>query len=375
MLNGLRNKPSVNWKWGNSMRETWRLLDTGSLPAADNMALDKIILSARSSGLIPNTVRYLQFSPHCVLVGYHQAVELEVEEEYCREHHIEINRRITGGGNLYWDEGQLGWEIFALKDTPGIPKHLEEMYRLMCESVVAGLKRLGVTARFRPANDIEVDGRKISGTGGTEIGNAFLYQGTLLTDFDVDTMLGCLKLPIKKLEDKQVNSFKQRVVCLKEVLGCLPPMEDIKASLAQGISEVLGISLEPGMLSESEQTAYNQALPAFQSDEWIRGTRILPQENDLCAAEHKTPGGLIRVSLRLDPNRQRIKSAFISGDFFAYPERSILDLEARLKNTSSRPTDVLNNVRKFFSDYKVRIPGVSEDDFYHALYLAIEKGR
>lgn len=375
MLNGLRNKPSASWKWGKSMRETWRLLDTGSLPAADNMALDKIILDARSSGSIPNTIRYLQFSPHCVLVGYHQAVELEAEEEYCREHNIEINRRITGGGNLYWDEGQLGWEIFALKDTPGIPPNLEEMYRLMCESVVAGLKRLGVTARFRPTNDIEVDGRKISGTGGTEIGNAFLYQGTLLTDFDVDTMLGCLKLPIKKLEDKQVNSFKQRVVCLKEVLGCLPPMEDIKASLAQGISEVLGISLEPGILSESEQTAYNYALPFFQSDDWIKGTRILPQENDLCVAEHKTPGGLIRVSLRLDPTRQRIKSAFISGDFFAYPERSIMDLEARLKNSSSRPADVLNNVRKFFDDCEVRIPGINENDFYYALHLAIEKGR
>ncbi|HNX92509.1 MAG TPA: lipoate--protein ligase family protein [Syntrophomonas sp.] len=356
------------------MKTNWRLLDTGSLSAAENMALDKVILNARSAGLVPNTVRYLQFSPHCVLVGYHQSVELEVEEEYCRQHGIEINRRITGGGNLYWDESQLGWELYAPKNTPGIPKRLEDMYRLMCESVVAGLERLGVKAKFRPTNDIEVDGRKISGTGGTEIGDAFLYQGTLLTDFDVDTMINCLKLPIKKLEDKQVNSFKQRVICLQEVLGYLPPMQQIKAALAEGISEVLGINLEPGGLTEYEKNAYAKELPVFKSEEWIRGNRTLPQENNLSTAEYKTNGGLIRVSLRLDRNREVIKSAFITGDFFAYPERSILDLEAALKNSSSRPQNLFNNVSNFFNDYDLKIPGVTYEDLYHALYLAVNKG-
>ncbi|MDD3365099.1 MAG: lipoate--protein ligase [Syntrophomonas sp.] len=356
------------------MQENWRLLDTGCLPAAHNMALDQVILNARSANLVPNTVRYLQFAPHCVLVGYHQSVELEVEEEYCREHGIEINRRITGGGNLYWDESQLGWELYAPKNTPGIPRRLDDMYRLMCESVVAGLEKLGVKAKFRPTNDIEVEGRKISGTGGTEIGDAFLYQGTLLTDFDVDTMINALKLPIKKLEDKQVDSFKQRVTCLKEVLGYLPPMEQIKAALAEGISEVLGITLEPSGLTEVEKKAFKQELPKFQSEDWIRGLRIMPQENDLKVAEHKTPGGLIRVSLRLDRNRQCIKSAFITGDFFAYPERSIMDLEAVLKNSSCMPADVLNTVRQFFITHEVNIPGVDVEDFYHALYLAMDKG-
>ncbi|MEA4926605.1 MAG: lipoate protein ligase C-terminal domain-containing protein [Syntrophomonadaceae bacterium] len=356
------------------MSENWRLLDTGSISAAHNMALDKIILNARSLNLIPNTVRYLQFSPHCVLVGYHQAVELEVEEKYCAEHGIEINRRITGGGNLYWDESQLGWELYAPKNTPGIPRRLEDMYRLMCESVVAGLERLGVQAKFRPTNDIEVGGRKISGTGGTEIGDTFMYQGTLLTDFDVDTMVNALKLPIKKLEDKQVDSFKQRVICLKEALGYLPPMEEIKAALAAGISEVLGINLEPGGLTAYEQEQLEQELPRFQSEAWIKGTRILPQANDLRVAEYKTKGGLIRVSLRMDSNRQCIKSAFITGDFFAYPERSIMDLEAVLKNSSCRSIDILNKIRQFFKEHNVSIPGVEADDFYHAIYLAVEKG-
>lgn len=356
------------------MDAKWRLLDTGSLPAAHNMALDKVILNARSLDIVPNTVRFLQFSPHCALIGYHQAVEMEVEEEYCSQNGIEINRRITGGGNLYWDEGQLGWEIFALKNTPGIPSRLEDMYRLMCESVVAGLKRMNVSARFRPANDIEVNGRKISGTGGTEIGPAFLYQGSLLTDFDVDTMINCLKLPLKKLEDKQVDDFKKRVVSLKEVLGYLPPLEVIKDALSQGIGEVLGIELQPGHLSDYEMKSLSQELPVFQSEAWIRGLRTIPQQNALGMAEHKAEGGLIRAAVRLDPQRQHIKSAFISGDFFAYPERSILDLEAYLKNSSSDPKTIMSNVQRFFKQQQVRIPGVKAEDFGQALCMAAAKG-
>jgi lipoate-protein ligase A len=356
------------------MRQVWRLLDTGERTAADNMALERVILTARSRDLIPNTLHFLQFSPHCALVGYHQAVELEVKEEYCRAHGIEINRRISGGGCIYMDEGQLGWEIFALKDTPGIPGRQEDLYRLICGSVVSGLARLGVDARYRPLNDIEVGGRKISGTGGTEMGNSLLYHGTLLTDFDVDTMIACLKLPIKKLEDKQIRSFKERVTCLREVLGHAPSMPDIKKAMAEGFAEVLRVELEPSGLTEYEGTLMVEELPKFQSDEWIRGPRA-SQESNLSVADYKTPGGLIRVSLRIDPLRQRIKSAFITGDFFAYPERSILDLEAALKNSSSRPTDVLATVRHFFTSNDVKIPGVAADDFYHALCLAISAHR
>lgn len=355
------------------MSDAWRLLDTGHLPAAANMALDRVILTARSKDLVPNTVRFLQFSPHCVLVGYHQAVELEVEEEYCRQHGIDINRRITGGGNLYWDESQLGWEIYARKDTPGIPIRLPDLYRMMCECAVAGLARLGVKAHYRPANDIEVAGRKICGSGGTEYGNAFLYQGSLLTDFDVDTMVKCLKLPVEKLKDKQVKSFKERVTCLREVLGYLPPIETIKQAMAQGFAEVLGVKLEPGGLTREEEQMLARELPRFQSDEWIRGTRTPVQDNYLSTAEYKAPGGLIRVSLRLDRTRGIIKSVFITGDFFAYPERSILDLEAVLKNSSSQASHVLKTVREFFAANEVRIPGVEADDIYHALYLAINK--
>ncbi|MDP7421878.1 MAG: lipoate--protein ligase family protein, partial [bacterium] len=181
--------------------ETWTLLDTGVRSAAENSALDDVLLKCRNRDIIPNTLRFLKFSPNAVLVGFHQSTEQEVRIDYCSNNEIDINRRITGGGAIYLDEPQLGWELIASIGHPGIPKKVDDLYEKLCLGTVKGLQKLGVKAEFRPKNDIEVDGRKISGTGGAFEGSAFLFQGTLLTDFDVDTMLRSLRIPIEKLKD------------------------------------------------------------------------------------------------------------------------------------------------------------------------------
>jgi len=110
------------------LTETWRLLDTPPCSAARNMALDEVILTAHSRGQVHNTLRFLQFEPHCTLVGYHQAPEQEIRLEYCRQHGIDINRRLTGGGGLYWDTSALGWEIYAPQGHPAVATGHEAMY-------------------------------------------------------------------------------------------------------------------------------------------------------------------------------------------------------------------------------------------------------
>src|SRR5512139_2640147 len=221
--------------------ETWRLLDTGARSASENMALDEILLELKAGEKIPPTLRFLQFSHPAVLVGHHQSVEEEVRLDYCREKRIEINRRLTGGGALYWGRQELGWEIYVSKKDPRIPLKIEDLYRRMGEAAAEGLGRLGVRARFRPRNDIEVRGRKISGTGGTELSGAILFQGTLLVDFDVDEMLRALRIPTEKLQEKEIESVRERVTCLKwEMGGRNPSPEKIKTSLAWGFSEAFG---------------------------------------------------------------------------------------------------------------------------------------
>ncbi len=355
------------------MTETWRLLDTEPQSAAENMALDEVVLTARSRGEVPNTLRFLQFSPACTLVGYHQSVEQEIRVSYCHEHGIEINRRLTGGGGLYWGERELGWEIYAFQDDDRFPPGVERLYEMLCQGAIRGLEKLGVRVAFRPANDIEVDGRKISGTGGTSLNGAFLFQGTLLVDFDVDVMLRALRIPTEKLKDKEIESVRERVTCLAWELDAVPPLAQIKAVLAEGFAEVLGVRFEPGPLVPFERELLAQKLPHFQSEEWIYGVRRpLTQRNELRAL-YKSPGGLIRAALVVNAQAKRIREVFITGDFFAYPRRAILDLEARLKGVRADVETVRGVVEDFFATEQVEIPGVTAADVVRTLREALEK--
>ncbi len=355
------------------MTEIWRLLDTAPCSAARNMALDEAILAAHSQGQAPNTFRFLQFEPHCTLVGYHQAVEQEVRVEYCRQHGIDINRRLTGGGGLYWDGGALGWEIYAPQGHPAVAHDVEAMYEQLCTAAAGGLARLGVPAAFRPKNDIEVDGRKISGTGGTSLGGSFLFQGSLLVDFDADTMLRALRIPTEKLQDKEIGSVKERVTCLRWVLGRVPPLAEVKAALVASFARALGVRFEPGEVTAAEELLLAERLPFFQSDEWIYGSRRPLNHSHELRALYKSPGGLIRVALVVDENGRRLSSVLITGDFFAYPRRAILDLEAALKYAPADGAAIEPIVRGFFAANVVQIPGVTPDDLLYTLCQALDK--
>ena len=351
------------------MASVWRLLDTGARPAAENMCLDRVLLLSRARGEAPDTFRFLQFSPPAALVGFHQSVEQELREDYCQRNGIDINRRITGGGAILFDESQLGWEVISRLEKG--PRDVLGLYERMCKGAINGLKRLGIEARFRPVNDIEVKGRKISGTGGTEAEGAFLYQGTLLVDFDIETMLKALRIPTEKLKDKEVGSARERVTCLKWELGRSPALTKIKKAILEGFKDVLDCEFEAGPLTLSEQEAFDEDLAYYQSDEWVHKVRRPLQDERQLYAIHKAPGGIIRVSLLLDDERDVIKYILITGDFFAYPNRAILDLEAALKDCKVRRMPKV--VKDFFEEQGSELPGVEPDDFIMTIEAALRK--
>jgi lipoate-protein ligase A len=347
----------------------WRLLDTGVRDAAENMCLDKAVLEARARGMVPDTLRFLQFSPPAVLVGYHQAVELEVRTSYTEAEGIDVNRRLTGGGAIFFDRTQLGWEVIAGKE--GMPGSALALNELMCRGLVEGLDILGVDATFRPVNDVEVEGRKISGTGGTESGGALLFQGTLLVDFDVETMVRALRIPTEKLRDKEIDSIRDRVTCLEWILGGSPSLPRIKAAIADGFRRVLGVEFEEGGISRWEEEFMASNMASFREEGWVHRVRR-PMDNDrMLYSVHKAPGGLIRTSLLLDDRRGIIKYVLITGDFFAFPDTTVLDLEAAIKNCPvSRMED---RVRAFFDERSPDMPGLTAEDFVKAVGAAVRK--
>ena len=355
-------------------KSVWRFLDTGYRTAAENMALDDVLLECKSQGINPDTLRLLRFRPPAVLVGYHQDVEQEVRLEFVRERGIDVNRRITGGGAIYLDESCIGWEIIASKDSLPAYRSMEDLFAMMCRGIVQALRLLGIDASFRPKNDVEVSGRKISGTGGTERGDAILYHGTLLVDLDVETMIKALKIPVAKLTDKAVKSIKERVTCVRWELGYVPEYEEIKEAIRRGFEEEFGIEFVEDSLTAEEEEVFRRKLPYFQSDDWVYLNRRT-KEHALLTAITKKPGGLMRVALALDPDYNVIKSIIITGDFFVSPRRAVLDLEARLKFIPADEDSIRRVVREFFEEKSVDMPGITPDDVASLIIETVRKAR
>jgi len=337
------------------------------------MALDDVLLRARGRGSSPNTVRFLQFCPPAALVGFHQQVEQEIRLEYCREAGIDVNRRITGGGAILFDEAQLGWELIALDrdftERPGS----QCFHRMVCQAAIEGLKELGIQAAFRPRNDIEVNGRKISGTGGIAEGDAFLFQGTLLLDFDVEAMLKALRVPVEKLKQSSLGSAADRVTWVAKELGSLPPVADIKAAIARGFERVFGVELRPGGLLAEEQREFQASLPQFKSPEWVFRRRTHASQVALFHGFHRFPSGSIRAHVQVDTKRRRVRYVLISGDFFISPKRAILDLEAHLKDTRATESTVRAAVEQWWNEAQPDAQGFGPGDVSAPILAALRQ--
>ncbi len=355
------------------MTVTWRLLDLPPFSAAEHMALDEVLLEIRGNGRSQDTFRFLQFDPATVLVGFHQSIQEEIRLSYCREQGIDVNRRITGGGAIYFDKSQLGWELICQKSVFGVTVPNSAVFQRLCVPTIMALQNMGIDAAFRPRNDIEVAGRKISGTGGTDSDAAFLFQGSLLVDFDVETMLRCLRVPVEKLKDKEIDSIKKRVTCVAWELGRVPQAAEIKAHIIEAVEKHMDVYLVPGGLTAEEEDMLAQRLSVFQSHEWIDSVRPVQNTAEVVQGARKSPFGLVRVSLHVNMAQNLIKDIFITGDFLSFPARALFDLEAALRGRPLDADTLCAYVTAFFDEGKIRIPDMSAEDVNIPLRMALEK--
>jgi lipoate-protein ligase A len=355
------------------MPNTLRVIDSGVVEGRLNIALGQALIETHGAGRGPDTLRFLRFPP-TALVGRHQALQQEIDTAYCRENGVALVRRITGGGAIYLDPGQLGWELVIGRSAIG-GATLRDLARAICEAAAAGLRRLGVGAAYRPRNDIEVDGRKIGGTGGFFDGDTLFYQGTVLVDMNPETMVSALRVPQAKLAKRELDSAAQRVVTLKQLLGdgC-PGLDEIQQALVTGFCEAFGLAAVRGDFTAGETALARELFEdEIGRDDFVTEIDEPRQAQGVLEGEHTGPGGTIRTYLRLEgPAQNRIGSVLFTGDFFVTPPRVIYDLEGALKGV------YLDRVEStfdcFFRDTPIEALSVGKDDFIAAVRAAVPGG-
>src|SRR5207245_2820189 len=173
-----------------------------------NLALEEAIPRLVGEGKAPSTVRFWHNS-NTIVIGCFQSAKLEVNMEACKETGTEIVRRFTGGGAVYHDSGNLNYAISVRKGHRLVPDgNLQSVFQRLSEGAVEGLRELGVKAEFQPVNDIQVDGKKVSGAAGSIRWNAVFHHGCILVNSDLSILGKVLNVPRGKLEDKRVASVQ-----------------------------------------------------------------------------------------------------------------------------------------------------------------------
>lgn len=348
----------------------FRVIETGPHGGRESTALDQALIDARQQNKIPDTTRFIRFRPSA-LIGVHQYLSHEIKLDYCRAHGIEVGRRITGGGSLYLDEGQIGWELVFDRATFG-PLDLAEVTRRVCEAFALGLNKLGVPARYRPRNDVEVDGRKISGTGGFFDGDLTFYQGTLLIDFDPGKIAACLNVPAEKLAKRDLESAAKRVITMREVLGDkLPDLNTIYEGLLAGFTEGLGIAPQWGAITPfEEELAARLYREEIGTDAYVQMLDAPADDDMTVSASFTGRGGSVRADVRLEgPRRELIREVLITGDFFVTPPRVIFDLEAALRGLEVG--NVGNAVDDYFARTNADFLSLGSGDIRHVIDMAL----
>ncbi|MBP5641858.1 MAG: lipoate--protein ligase family protein [Paludibacteraceae bacterium] len=147
-----------------------------------------------------------------VIYGHHQVREQEVNDEYCSRHNVRVVQRKSGGGCVYADKGNL-MISFVSPST-----HSIEVFERFLKLLATGLRRLGYEAVTTAHNDVLVDGHKVAGTACYTSEKGTLVHACMLYDSDLEALTEALKPPMEKLTRHAVQSVRQRVINLKDLI-------------------------------------------------------------------------------------------------------------------------------------------------------------
>ncbi len=206
---------------------------------------------------------YLWQNQHTVVIGKHQNPWREVLSSELEKDGGRLARRLSGGGAVYHDLGNLNF-TFAMNK-----KH-EDLHRQL-GVILEGVKSLGIDAEFSGRNDILSQGRKFSGNAFYHGRTNYYHHGTILVDVDMSKLGRYLNVSVKKLQAKGVESVKSRVINLKEINPEIT-IDGVKESVARAFEKTYGVPEAVNIVSEKE--APQDALDRYHhyaSWEWRYG--------------------------------------------------------------------------------------------------------
>ena len=269
----------------------WYFIHSGPCSPSFNMAMDEALLNWHSEKLIPPVIRFYEWEPATLSIGYFQQVHKDIDVDEVRRQGLGFVRRPTGGRAVL-HEHELTYSIIVEEDYPNMPQSVTEAYRVLSEGLLLGFRNLGLDAYFSVPDTAEkkedlkkpksavcfdapswyelvVEGRKVAGSAQTRQKGVILQHGAILLDMDEEKLLSLFKFADEEAREKMRQKLPEKAVAMNRLVDKPFTIEQCVGAFKSGFQDSLGIELIPYELTEA-QLAYIEQLEKekYANDEW-----------------------------------------------------------------------------------------------------------
>jgi len=261
-----------------------------------------------------NTYFLFYINEPSIIIGKNQNTAEEINAAYVNDNNIHVVRRLSGGGAVYHDLGNLNFSFITKDDGDSFHN-----FRKFTEPVIEALKELGVNAELSGRNDILAEGRKISGNAQFSTKGRMFSHGTLLFNSNIDEVVNALNVKLDKIQSKGIKSIRSRVANIKEFLKEDLTIEQFKDLLLQSIFKEHGSIERYEWSDEDIKNIKELADRRYRSWDWNYG------KSPKCNIQQSKRFAAGQVDIRLEVNKGVIETVKIYGDFFGVGDVSELE--------------------------------------------------
>ncbi|WP_100374581.1 lipoate--protein ligase [Bacillus sp. FJAT-45037] len=288
-----------------------------------------------------------------IIIGKNQNTLEEINLDYVKENNIHVIRRLSGGGAVYHDLGNLNFSFITKDDGESFHN-----FKKFTEPVVDALKKLGVEAVLSGRNDIHVGERKISGNAQFSTKGRMFSHGTLMLDSEMEHVVAALNVKDEKIRSKGIKSIRSRVANISEFLSQPLTMDEFKQVLLQSIFEIKN-DIPTYQLTEVDwKEIEGISKKRYRHWDWNYGKS---PSFDLKRSKRFAIGS---IDVRLNVRKGKIEACKIYGDFFGVGDVSELEeMLLGVRYDSEALSDAFAE-----TDLKMYFGNLAKEEFIDLLY-------
>ncbi|WP_026582402.1 lipoate--protein ligase [Bacillus sp. J33] len=315
-----------------------------------NLAIEEYALKNLD---IDETYLLFYINAPSIIIGKNQNTIEEINTGYVESNGIHVVRRLSGGGAVYHDLGNLNFSFITKDDGESFHNFLK-----FTEPVINALKKLGVNAELSGRNDLTAEGRKISGNAQFSTKGRMFSHGTLLFDSEIENVVSALKVRKDKIESKGIKSIRSRVANISEFLEEKITIDEFRLLLLKNIFGDLDEVPEYKLTDEDWEKIHQLSKERYQNWDWNYGKS---PKFDL-QHSHRFPVG--QIDIRLNVTKGKIENCKIYGDFFGVGDVS--EIENKLSGIRYEKSEIEKALAEV--DIKHYFGNVTKEEFINLVY-------